>query len=66
MDNLYIDSRTVAFYVRIPSGWSFDTNYCNATFTGTQNIIYPFRFKCNRATSTILRLLVDSQDFTNV
>jgi hypothetical protein len=47
IDNIFMDSRISAIYIKAPSdvtGW--DSDYCNASITATKINTYPLRFTC--------------------
>ena len=47
IDNIYIDSRIEAIYIKAPSDVTeWDENYCNASITSTKINTYPLRFTC--------------------
>jgi hypothetical protein len=63
LDNIFIDNRINAIYIKASSDvTSWDSTYCNASLTNTMNDLYPYRFICEVAAedSTFLRITRDS------
>lgn len=68
LGNLFMDSRIDAIYLVAPASdvTSWDSDYCNASLTGTISTTYPLRFTCRvfteDATKPVLQIIPELSD----
>lgn len=67
IDNIFMDSRIKAIYIKAPTDVTeWDSDYCNASLTSTKINTYPLRFTCRvfdeNMTNPVLQIVPETQD----
>lgn len=70
LDNLFMDARIKAIYLKAPADvTSWTADYCNASLTGTEINTYPLRFTCRvfteNTTNPVMQIIPDPQELAD-